>query len=80
MATEPPAPPPPPVAPPAEPSAPDVDALVEGIRGAPKPSKTRVHRALDDNYWDFEKAAAALGISVDQLYRLRVKYGLLKPE
>ena len=73
-------PPPAPLAVHAEPEAPGADELLEGIRGAPEPSKALVHRTLEENGWVFEKTAAALGISVDKLYRLRIKYGLLQRE
>lgn len=45
----------------------------------PLPSKARVLEALDRCEWHFGKAAAMLDISEDQLYRLRIKYGLHDP-
>jgi DNA-binding NtrC family response regulator len=71
------APPPPPVAPP-EPEEIDVDDLVGGIRRAPAPSAAAVRKALDAHDWHYVQAAATLGITVDKLYRLRQKYGLLE--
>jgi two-component system nitrogen regulation response regulator GlnG/two-component system response regulator HydG len=69
--------PPAPVAPPAEPSGPDVVALLDGYRSPePDPGEGRLRQTLVDNEWHYRKAAAALGMSVDRLYRLRMKYGL----
>lgn len=45
----------------------------------PMPSKARVLEALDRCGWHLGKAAESLGVSEDQLYRLRIKYGLHKP-
>jgi hypothetical protein len=35
---------------------------------------------LGANKWHYGKAAAELGISVDSLYRLRIKHGLHEPK
>ncbi len=61
------------------PVEPDVDELLEGLRRVPNPPKARVAKALEDCHWRFAKAAATLGISVNRLYRLRVKYDLHPP-
>jgi DNA-binding NtrC family response regulator len=73
-------PPPPPPAIEAEPDAPGVDELVDGIRGAREPSRVELYEALQANRWHIEKTAAALGMSTDKLYRLRIKYGLREPK
>ena len=52
----------------------------EGFGEPPDPSRERVLQALRDNDWNYVKTAAALGISVDKLYRLRFKYGIERPK
>jgi DNA-binding NtrC family response regulator len=73
-------PPPAPLAMQAEPADPGVDELVQGLRAAPDPGKALVRQALEDNRWHYERTASALGMSTDKLYRLRIKYGLHRPE
>jgi DNA-binding NtrC family response regulator len=53
------------------------DAVGSGER--PHPSRERVLEVLHEKQWRFTKAAEALGISVDKLFRLRDKYGLREP-
>jgi DNA-binding NtrC family response regulator len=74
------APPTPPPAPPAEPSGPDVATLLDGIRATPVPGKERLHQLLVDNHWNYTRVAGLLGMTVHQLYRLRMKYELHAPE
>ena len=57
-----------------------MDELVEGIRAAPEPGKTQLRQALEDNRWHYEKTASVLGMSIDKLYRLRIRYGLHRAE
>jgi DNA-binding NtrC family response regulator len=45
----------------------------------PDPSLELVLETLREHDWDFTRTAAALGISVDKLYRLRMKYGIVRP-
>jgi DNA-binding NtrC family response regulator len=65
------------------PTVPPKIVLVEsdgvGSEDRPDPSKERVLEVLHEKQWRFTKAAEALGISVDKLFRLREKYGLREP-
>jgi len=61
------------------PAEPDVDDLLDGIPAVPDAPRARVVKALRDSNGRVDRAAAALGISVDRLYRLRRKYDLVPP-
>ena len=50
-----------------------------GSGDPPDPSRERVLEVLNERQWRFKKAAEALGVSVDKLFRLREKYGLREP-
>ncbi len=65
--------------------APPVRSLEPAEAGAPAtvaqaavgmPTKEQVMAALERNHWRYALTALDLGISEDQLYRLRIKYGL----
>ncbi len=45
----------------------------------PDPGPELVLQTLRDHDWNFVATAAALGITVDKLYRLRMKYGIQRP-
>ena len=44
---------------------------------APDPGKAHLLRTLEENRFHLKKTAAALGVSINQLYRLRQKHGLV---
>jgi DNA-binding NtrC family response regulator len=66
-------------APTAQPKIVHVESDGVGSGEPPDPSKERVLEVLHEKQWRFTKAAEALGISVDKLFRLREKYGLREP-
>ena len=63
---------------PTKPPPPTIDEILAGLGGErPAPSRARVLEALDMHDWNIGRTAKYLDVSVDQLYRLRIKYGLL---
>ena len=51
----------------------------DGFGEAPDPGRELVLQTLRDHGWSYVRTAAALGITVDRLYRLRIKYGIERP-
>jgi DNA-binding NtrC family response regulator len=76
-----------------EPEYASIKALLEGLSrrnedverepcddgAAPDPSPELVLETLRATHWNYTEAAAMLGITRDKLYRLRTKYGIVRP-